>query len=845
MKHVPLIAILLVGLALRIGGIGHGLAFGDISHPDTPKQVRALEQFLHGKQFLHIGLSDYDGYPLFASYLTSLLVRAGGVFVQPLMSLLGVTPHDGVPDVLNLYWMMRLMNALLATLAIFVVWKLGRENFCNGAGLLAAVFLALSPADVASCHYASGDTAAAVFGLVSIFFAMRIHRRGAWQDYALSGFFAALAFASKYHALVVCAAPGVAHFIRRENLWRWHRPDGVLRLAVLGAAFVGGLFFAIPGLRVEPVLMVKDILHFMGYAADFGLPPELAGAGFGAKLAFALKRNLPILAGLFSVPVVLALAVSLARVHRDARVALLLAAPVLYFVMGVSQRPMAHPVYHTIMTASVFVLAAAALVRLWTWPGRLHVPLRCTATGLSLAAVTLLGHDAAAEVFFFRRDDTRSFARAWAAENIPPGYAFFPSRYSFMSAVHVGTKKKHEGSFLFSPHIRPAEKTTGYDRWFEFGLEADALPFFRNPVLTAWLGKESDLRADGMMPVFQRQPSDATHDYIFTGLPEFFRSGRILNVPARSGRMRVIVSKEPLRDVLVCAAADSAAVRLDVRLGGVKKILRLKPYESVSVLVESPRRRLPLGTGYFLYDFETSAQHGGARVSVAFSQRERAVDLFQQGSFAEALPWLERALAAEKSPTLAAMRTVAKQGGGNSSATQPLPDWTADGGTLFPVYGVSENYLRGLPYLHWDARHLTQKGFTQVELPTLAEAVDTEIRLWGKANSLSAEDLWLEPGCYSTALHARALEDEAVTGTVSFVLSDGRDTFTNSAAMHLPADGTFTSVVARATIHRLFRSGSVQIVLPQGASLAVDALDIRPEPAATLRQLFAGDAARD
>lgn len=849
MKKALLIIVLLAGLLFRLGGIFHGVDEGEIYHPDTPKQVHAIERFLDGRLYIHIGLSDYDGYPLFVSYLTALVVRAGGFVVSPLLSLMGVVDADTGPSTLALYSIMRLLNVLLATLAIYVAWRIGRENFGEGAGLVAAIFLALSPADIAACHYASGDTGAAVFGLVSVLFALRIHRLGRWRDYILAGFFASLAFASKYHALVVFGAAGLAHLLRPEFIGRWHKGASIARLAVLGAAAVAGLWFAIPGLRVEPVAMIADIRHFMHYAANFGLPPELQDAGFFGKLLFSLQRNIPILSGLLSVPAALGSLLMVPRVRRDPRVAVLLVAPVAYFCVGVSLRPFAHPVYHTILTTPVFLLAAVAMARPFSADAGPRVWPRYAAMAAFAVSCVLLGHAAYREVYFFRHDDTRRISREWAEENLPDRFIQLPVRYTFESPRFPREHGPETmGLFYFSPSLRAARTREDCLPWFSFGVERDALPFFRNPGMTVWLHKLSAVAPDARMPVFQRTPSQAGDEYLVLDMPEFYRSPRLFEINAGRHVKRAVVSSQPLSNAVVCIAAGDASSRVDLQLGGQRRTVKLAADTSTNIVFDSLRTVLPWGTGYHHYRFRAAARHGGVRVSIAFNAQDAGIDLLQHGMPAPAAPLLRDAALEDRNPTLAALALAAAGDALPPAAREPLRQLAAPCADpppdprFFDVWHITTNYLARIPYREWDAAHMRFEGYHRQDYALHASGEGTELISDHKspARGLYVDDVWLEPGCYTARLRIRALVGRDVTGNVQITFLNGHSTTTNSVLtmpVQLAAGQPHTDYSAAFRMTRLYRNGTLRIDPPPGAGVSIDAFEIRPDPAATLRAL--------
>jgi hypothetical protein len=646
-----LAAVLLLAAGLRFAGIGHGLDKGFIAHPDTSKQVDAVERFLKGERYWKIGYSDYDGYPLFASRLTALVIQAGTAVVNPVRGWLGREAWPAVPEKRDRFHAMRCVNATLAVLAVLVAGWGGRLFFGPGVGLLGALLLALSPADVAAAHYASGDTAAAAFGLLSFILAARLARDGQRCDALLAGFFAALAFAAKYHALVAFAAAGLAVLVHAGPLRMWYARATLVRAALVAAGGLAGLLFAIPGLREEPVAMVADIRFFIGYAANFGLPAELADAGFFGKLFYSLRHNLPVLGGLLSVTAVAAVPWGVVRIRREPWIAVLLAGPLLYFVMGVSLRPAAHPVYHTLLTGPLLLVAAAAMVRLPRWLG----------ASLAALSVAWLGHGAYREAFYFTRPDMRTVMQAWMQENVPAAFGYYQHRYAFASAMHTGVAWSAHGTVRVSPSLRPVTPSEYFAPWFTAAVERDALPVFRNPTIDFQLRVHSSVDPAFMLPVHQRIPSDATAPWILADLPDFYRTGRMgIAEPGRTVR-RTIVSAQPLSNLVVTVTAGGDPGRVTVVLGGRRVSTNLAAHASAVLSFPRLWPRAPWSTGVHLYKVRVRTRGGAVRWLVGSS------DVPQSGEL--------------------------------SPAVFDSPLHNDD--PLFPSFGIAARYLEALPYLAW------------------------------------------------------------------------------------------------------------------------------------------------
>src|SRR3972149_2896119 len=131
-----LLAIVLVGLGLRLWGIEHGFPF--IFHPDEPAVVRSalgIRFEANPKHFDWPHLHFYLNYFLFFLFIKARgLAQALGLqaFLAAKFPLLWEDP-------LVFYWLSRVFDAFLGALTAVPVFLAGRKLFSKRVGLLAAL----------------------------------------------------------------------------------------------------------------------------------------------------------------------------------------------------------------------------------------------------------------------------------------------------------------------------------------------------------------------------------------------------------------------------------------------------------------------------------------------------------------------------------------------------------------------------------------------------------------------------------------------------------------------------------------------------------------------------------
>ncbi len=243
LKHLLLVGIVALGAGLRFWGINFGLPY--TYAPDEPTYLTITLQILRSGDLN----PHWWYYPSAMFYLHALaqaifflLGRSIGVFTTladltlPEIIATGVG-HTTLPET---FLIARGLTALLSTLAILVVYAMGRRLHPNSSvAILAVLFFALSPTVNDTSHRIGPDVLAMFFLLVSGLFALRLVDEPHWQNYVGAGLGAGLAFGSKYNAGVVLIAVLVAHFSR----WRWAEWQRLL-LAFVATAL--GFFIATP-----------------------------------------------------------------------------------------------------------------------------------------------------------------------------------------------------------------------------------------------------------------------------------------------------------------------------------------------------------------------------------------------------------------------------------------------------------------------------------------------------------------------------------------------------------------------------------------------------------------------
>jgi len=192
---LALSAILLLGLLLRLWGIGFGLP-NIYCRPDETILVHRALAIASGDLNPH-----FFNYPSFQFYL--LAIAYGIYFV---LGYIG-GQFSSVADFERLYFFDpspfflygRLLTAIMGAVSVAVVYFIGRELQNSRTGLLAALFFALSFLHVRDSHFLTVDVPALLHGLLYILFALQFARIRSMRVLIAGGIFLGLAASTKYN----------------------------------------------------------------------------------------------------------------------------------------------------------------------------------------------------------------------------------------------------------------------------------------------------------------------------------------------------------------------------------------------------------------------------------------------------------------------------------------------------------------------------------------------------------------------------------------------------------------------------------------------------------------------
>jgi 4-amino-4-deoxy-L-arabinose transferase-like glycosyltransferase len=243
-----LIGILLLGVGLRLAGVGWGIpvdVYTGYYHPDEPKVIQAVAQFP-----AHIWRNHDLRYPTLYPYVVALVTYPIKGLIQRWAALFATEdPYLGY------YLLTRLGVIVTGVVAVYGVYRLYRRHD-KATGLLAAAFLAVAMIHVSNSAFATLDVPSSLMAVIAMMAAYRVVEQPSGRSYALLGLALGALASVKYPAGVLALSALLAHMIvwwkrRTTKGWWWRAlADRHLWLMILLAPVV--LLVTTPGILVHP-----------------------------------------------------------------------------------------------------------------------------------------------------------------------------------------------------------------------------------------------------------------------------------------------------------------------------------------------------------------------------------------------------------------------------------------------------------------------------------------------------------------------------------------------------------------------------------------------------------------
>jgi len=413
---LPLLAVLLLSLALRAWGLAWGLPTSTHYFSYHPDETVVLEAAMGMNVFAGHLLPGFYHYGSLQLYLVNFANSLAFVFGGANIVIKDLAADHA--QWARLYLIGRCLTVAMGVGTVWVTYALGRRLWGHAAGLWAALVLAVTPLHAQHSHWLTVDVPAAFWGTLALLWTAKLHDalqgsaqgKDAWRCALWAGAFAGLASATKYNMALALLPLLMLCALER-------------RVKILLVGLVSGLaafLVACPGAVLDTRTFLADVrFEWVHVSREPG--PTFAGTGNG--FVYLITHTLA--AGL-SLPLLLLVLVSVcyAAVRRTRGDGLPAAFALPYFVV-ISLAAVRYARY-AIPLLPLLALWSGRLLADWTAPrprplAALRVCVAALVLGLALADCTLLVRPMA-------QADPRDRALAWLQEAPAPATVGFAAQ---------------------------------------------------------------------------------------------------------------------------------------------------------------------------------------------------------------------------------------------------------------------------------------------------------------------------------------------------------------------------------------------------------------------------------
>ena len=351
-----------------------------------------------------------------------------------------------VQDPASGYLAIRLLDALLGTLTVLLVFEFGRRAYGWLAGFFGAAALAVAFLHVRDSHFATLDIPLTLACTATLYIAYRTIQSGGRRPLVLNGFSLGVAASLKYNGALVFAGIAAAQTIRaRAQSIDWQRL--LERLALVATVGLVTLVLTSPFLVLDPGMTQHGIGYIFAHLGR-ATAPAIGWVQLSLALWWGIDPVLLLLA---------AVGIAYAAWRRQPADLIVLTFLLVYFVVIGAGRSVFLR-YADPMIPSLLLLAGRAVAALVSGTVQGQARRLALAAAFVLVVVAPVVHDVRYDLLI-QQTDTRTLAFDWLAQHVPAGsrtavpYMAGPAHDQAMveSGVHShGATDLYVASFLDS-----------------------------------------------------------------------------------------------------------------------------------------------------------------------------------------------------------------------------------------------------------------------------------------------------------------------------------------------------------------------------------------------------------
>jgi len=290
--EIIFISIFILAFLLRISGIGFGLPSKNLAvttyNPDEALTFQVMEKWNPKKL-------DFHPRRVFLWGGFHLYVIAPILKISQIIGYLKIGSKEfymkNLYEADKLYIIGRIIMILFSSLSVLIIYLICKNSYNSLSGLLSCLLLAILPVHVINSFYLRPDIIMLFFGLVSIYFSIKIIEKNETKYYILSCIFIGIATATKLSGAVYGIVPICAHFVSSKE---WKEKLNDYRLYVIPLICLISFFICTPYALID---FNKTTESFWSYfKMNFGLTKEtmypasiiIFGTGYKSYLRYFL-----------------------------------------------------------------------------------------------------------------------------------------------------------------------------------------------------------------------------------------------------------------------------------------------------------------------------------------------------------------------------------------------------------------------------------------------------------------------------------------------------------------------------------------------------------------------------
>ena len=313
-----------------------------------------------------------------------------------------------VQDQASGYLGVRILDALLGSVTVLLVFEFGRRAYGWLAGLLGASALAVAFLHVRDSHFGTLDIPLTLACVAALYIAYRSIQSRGLRPLLLNGISLGVAASLKYNGALVFAGIAAAQTLRaRAERTQWSRT--LMRLALIAAVGVVTLAITSPFLLLDPG-MTQHGLGYIFAHLEKATAPAIGWVQLSLALWFGIDPVLVLLA---------IVGVAYAVWRRDPADVIILTFMAVYLVLIGAGRSVFFR-YADPMIPLMLLLGGRALAALVERTARGRTRRLALAVAFVLIGVAPLVHDVRYNLLI-QQQDTRTLAFDWLATHIPAG----------------------------------------------------------------------------------------------------------------------------------------------------------------------------------------------------------------------------------------------------------------------------------------------------------------------------------------------------------------------------------------------------------------------------------------